>query len=154
MTKVRRADCPTVRVLMQYSNMHNKKRGKIFSSSQENLQKWLATSMQFLTLPMIYKIVGESGSIRGRVKLNTAKLGIDSFPAWHSTIKTKRWQLDSTAAKAPSLFPEQNKLMNKEVNPIGKFFSQNDAWLIFLILCHISPEFPSCLPSILFLQRL
>ena len=150
MTKVRRADCPTVRVLMQYSNMHNKKRGKIFSSSQENLQKWLATSMQFLTLPMIYKIVGESGSIRGRVKLNTAKLGTDSFPAWHSTIKRKRWQLDSTAAKVPV----QDKSMNKEVNPIGRFFSQNDAWLIFLILCHISTEFPSCLSLILFLQRL
>ena len=62
----------------------------------------------------------DKGSIPGRVKPKTIKIGIHSFPAWRSAIKRNNekpppcvvdrwagWQLEAKDRKVPSLFPGQ-----------------------------------------------
>ena len=67
----------------------------------------------------------DSGSIPGRIKSKTIKIGIYSFPAWRSALKETVWSLrrvwwtvGQVAAwledrKVPSLSPGQGNLVNK-----------------------------------------
>ena len=85
----------------------------------------------------------DSGSILGLVELKTIKIGIHSFPSWHSAKKEQnevstvcgrqmvRRQLDAEMLKESSLSLSKGNLVNKEVITIFHFVNNSNCWINF-----------------------